>query len=95
MRGGAVWDALASAMGGVKPKIAKRYMEALERVLVKQLKETGCAKIPRVVVMKKAMRTARPEQVRKVFGIVKKVPARPEMIVYKAALAKQLTDQLF
>ena len=95
MRAGAFWDALASAMGGVKPKIAKRYMEALERVLVKQLKETGSAKIPRVVVMKKAMRTARPERERKVFGCIKTVPARPEMVIYRAALAKQLRDQLF
>ena len=45
--------------------------------------------------MKKRIKTARPEQVRKVFGIVKKVPARPEIVVYKAALPKQLTDQLF
>ena len=88
-------DALANAMGGVKPKVVKRYIEALEKVLVKELQQTGAAKIPRVVGFRKSMRTARPEQVRKVFGVVKKVPARPEMIVFKAALAKQLTDQLF
>lgn len=45
--------------------------------------------------MKKAMKTARPERERKVFGTIKKVPARPEIVVYKAALAKQLTEQLF
>ena len=94
MRAGAFLDALANAMGA-KPKVVKRFIEALEKVLVKELKETGCAKIPRVVVMKKRMKTARPEQVRKVFGIVKKVPARPEIVVYKATLPKQLTDQLF
>ena len=88
-------DALAVAMGGVKPKVVKRYVEALEKALVKELKETCSCKIPRVAGFKKSMRTARPEQVRKVFGIVKKVPAKPEMIVYKAALAKQLTYQLF
>ena len=88
-------DALAVPMGGVKPKVVKRYVEALEKVLVKELKESGSCKIPRVVGFKKSMRTARPEQVRKVFGIVKKVPARPETIVYKASLAKQLADQLF
>ena len=87
-------DALANAMGGVKPKVVKRYIEALEKVLVKELKESGAAKIPRVVGFKKSMRTARPEQVRKVFGVVKKIPARPEMIVYKATLATQLADQL-
>ena len=94
MRAGAFLDALANAMGA-KPKVVKRFIEALEKVLVKELKETGSAKIPRVVVMKKAMKTARPERERKVFGTIKKVPARPEMVVYKAALPKQLTDQLF
>ena len=94
MRAGAFVDALASAMGGVKPKVVKSYIEALEKVLVKELKETGVAKIPRVVGIRTKMRTARPEQVRKVFGVVKKVPARPEMIVYKATLATQLADQL-
>ena len=95
MRAGAFLDALAVAMGGAKPKVVKRYIEALEKVLVKELKETGSCKIPRVVGFKKSMRTARPVQVRKVFGIVKKVPARPEIVVYKATLPKQLTDQLF
>ena len=95
MRAGAFLDALAVAMGGVRPKVVKRFIEALEKVVVKELKETGSAKIPRVVVMKKAMKTARPERERKVFGTIKKVPARPEIVVYKAALAKQLTDQLF
>ena len=95
MRARAVLDALAIAMGGVKPKVVKRYIEALEKVLVKELKETGSAKIPRVVVMKKAMKIALPERERKVFGTIKKVPARPEIVVYKAALPKQLTDQLF
>ena len=64
-------DALANAMGA-KPKVVKRFVEALEKVLVKELKETGSAKIPRVVVMKKAMKTARPERERKVFGTIKK-----------------------
>ena len=46
MRAGAFLNALASAMGGVKPKVVKRCIEALEKVLVKELKEVGFAKIP-------------------------------------------------
>ena len=45
MRAGAFLDALANAMGA-KPKVVKRFIEALEKVLVKELKETGSAKIP-------------------------------------------------
>ena len=40
MRAGAFLDALANAMGA-KPKVVKRFIEALEKVLVKELKEQG------------------------------------------------------
>ena len=86
-------NALADAMS-VKPKIAKKYLQALERLLVKQLRETGMASIPRIAAMRRTMKSSRPEQERKVFGILKQIPARPETVIYKATLLKQFRDQL-
>ena len=95
MRSGKFFDDLVVAMGGnVKRAVIKKYMAALERALLAQLRDCGQAKLPRVVVLKKAMKTARPEQERKLFGKLTKIPARPETIVYKAFLAKNLRDQL-
>ena len=93
MKGDLFLDALAEAMS-VKRKVAKTFMGALEHLLVKELRETGAAKIPRVIAVKRAMRTARPEQVRKVFGQVKRIAARPQTVLYRATPAKQLRDQL-
>ena len=86
-----IWAAMG---GGVKRAVAKRFMAALEKVLLDQLRGCGQAKLPRIVSLKKTMKTARPEQERKLFGKLQKIPARPETIVYKAFLAKTLRDQL-
>ena len=95
MRSGKFFDDLVAAMGGnVKRAVVKKFTAALEKVLLAQLRDCGQAKLPRVVVLKKAMKTARPEQERKLFGKLTKIPARPETIVYKAFLAKSLRDQL-
>ena len=93
MRSGKLFDDLLAAMD-CKRAVVKKFMAALEKVLLDQLRDCGQAKLPRVVVLKKAMKTARPEQERKLFGKLTKIPARPETIVYNAFLAKTLRDQL-
>ena len=95
MRSGKFFDDLVAAMGGnVKRAVVKKFTAALEKVLLAQLRDCGQAKLPRIVSLKKTMKTARPEQERKLFGKLMKISARPETIVYKAFLAKSLRDQL-
>ena len=95
MRSGKLFDDLVTAMGGnVKRAIVKKFTAALEKALLDHLRDCGQAKLPRIVSLKKTMKTARPEQERKLFGKLTKIPARPETIVYKAFLAKTLRDQL-
>ena len=93
MKGGKFIEDLAKAMA-VKPNVVRKYLDCLEKLLVAQIKETGCAKVPRMVMFKKTLKTARPAQERKVFGKMTKIPARPEQTVYKALVAKSLRDQL-
>ena len=76
-------------------KEVRIIMAAMNKVIIKELKDTNSSKIPKIVIFKAKKRAAREAGTRKYLGKEVTVSAEPEYVQLRALCTKQFREAVF
>ena len=85
---------LLSDESGVSQQDCKKVLDGLSKVLVKAVKESGCCRIPNVLIVRKVTKQATQGGEKKAFGKIIKVPPRPERHRVRITALKKFKDSV-
>ena len=83
---------LLSDESGVSQQDCKKVLDGLSKVLVKAVKESGCCRIPNVLIVRKVTKQATQGGEKKAFGKIIQVSPGPERHRVRITALKKLKD---